>query len=78
MHDLTDFSERIPPTVIPDQGLGDTMLETPPNAVSVVKKGAHYYVIVHEGGRRTDYGPFMEHTASACASREKERLGLAC
>lgn len=54
------------------------MSETPPNSVSVVKKGAHYYVIVHEGGRRTDYGPFMEHTASACASREKERLGLAC
>lgn len=53
------------------------MLETPPNSVSVVKKGAHYYVIVHEGGRRTDYGPFMEHTASACARKEKERLGLA-
>ncbi len=53
------------------------MQGTPPNSVSVVKKGAQYYVIVHEGGRRSDYGPFMEHTASTCASLERKRLGLA-
>ncbi len=71
------ISERIQPTVITDQGMGDTKLETPPNSVSVVKKGAYYYVIVHEGGSRIDYGPFMEHAASTCASNERKRLGLA-
>ena len=53
------------------------MLDTPASSVSVEKRGALYYVIVREGGKRIDYGPFMEQTASACASAERKRLGLA-
>lgn len=52
------------------------MFETPPPSVGIEKRDKLFFVIVHEGGKRTEYGPFNEDAANANAAAERRRLGL--
>jgi hypothetical protein len=53
------------------------MFDPPPSSVTVERRDRLFFVIIHEAGKKTEYGPFNEDAARANAAHERRRLGLA-